>query len=229
MCTNPAIIILMKSKTLERFLKTCNPDRVRNQKNQHIMRKISLVLGSLMALFFISCTGPQGPPGFDGFDGLDGLDGLDGRDGQDGVNILGQVLDIEGSFTAENDYAILYAFPQTVEVFETDIVLVYLLWDQTEDNNGEAVDIWRLMPQTRILDQGLLQYNYDHTFFDVNLFLEFNFNEAELLPGDTNDQVFRIAILPAELTQGKLDTSNIHSVMGRLNITEENIQKFKAN
>lgn len=193
------------------------------------MRKISLVLGSLMALFFISCTGPQGPPGFDGFDGLDGLDGLDGRDGQDGVNILGQVLDIEGSFTAENDYAILYAFPQTVEVFETDIVLVYLLWDQTEDNNGEAVDIWRLMPQTRILDQGLLQYNYDHTFFDVNLFLEFNFNEADLLPGDTNDQVFRIAILPAELTQGKLDTSNIHSVMGRLNITEENIQKFKAN
>lgn len=190
------------------------------------MRKFSLVLGSLVIAFFMSCTGPQGPPGFDGFDGLDGLDG---RDGQDGVNILGQVLDIEGSFTPENDFAILYEFPQTVEVFETDVVLVYLLWDQIEDGNGDAVDIWRLMPQTRILDQGLLQYNYDHTFFDVNLFLEFNFNEADLLPGDTDNQVFRIAILPAEMTQGKIDTSNIHSVLGRLNVSEENIQRFKVN
>lgn len=193
------------------------------------MKKFSVVLGSLMAIFFISCTGPQGPPGFDGFDGLDGLDGRDGQDGEDGVNILGQVLDIEGSFSAENNYEILYEFPQTIEVFETDVVLVYLLWDQTEDSNGEAVDIWRLMPQTRILDQGLLQYNYDHTFLDVNLFLEFNFSEADLLPGDTDNQVFRIAVLPAEMTQGKMDVNDIHSVMGRLNVSEENIQKFMAN
>lgn len=191
------------------------------------MRKFTLVLGSVMALFLISCEGPQGPPGFDGFDGFDGRDGTNGRDGEDGINILGKVLDIEGSFTPENNYAILYEFPQTIEVFETDVVLVYLLWDQTEDGNGDPVDIWRLMPQTRILDQGLLQYNYDHTFFDVNLFLEFNFNEADLLSGDTDNQVFRIAVLPAEMTQGKIDTSNIYSVMGRLNIRESDIQKVK--
>ncbi len=191
------------------------------------MKKFTLALGSLLALFIISCEGPQGPPGFDGFDGRDGINGRDGADGQDGINILGKVLDIEGSFSPENNYAILYEFPQNIEVFETDIVLVYLLWDQTEDGNGDPVDIWRLMPQTRILDQGLLQYNYDHTFFDVNLFLEFNFNEAELLPGDINDQVFRIAVLPAEMTQGKIDTSNIYSVMGRLNITEDEIQRVK--
>lgn len=193
------------------------------------MSKSNIVFGSLIALFFISCTGPQGPPGFDGFDGLDGFDGRDGANGEDGVNILGQVLDIEGSFTLANDYSILYEFPQTVEVFETDIVLVYLLWDQTEDGNGEAVDIWRLMPQTRILDQGLLQYNYDHTFLDVNLFLESDFDLTTLPLGDTENQVFRIAVLPAEMTQSKLDTSSIHSVMGRLNIAEESIQRFTAN
>lgn len=190
------------------------------------MKKFSLVLGSLIALFFISCEGPQGPPGFDGFDGRDGAPGVDG---EDGVNILGQIIDIEGSFTLDNDFSILYEFPQTIEVFETDIVLVYLLWDQTEDSNGEAVDIWRLMPQTRIIDQGLLQYNYDHTFLDVNLFLESDFDLTTLPLGDTENQVFRIAVMPAEMTQGKIDTSNIHSVMGRLNITEENIQRFKAN
>lgn len=192
------------------------------------MKKFSLVFGSLIVALFMACTGPQGPPGFDGFDGLDGLNGRDGQDGQDGVNILGQVLDIEGSFTPENDFAILYEFPQTIEVFETDVVLVYLLWDQTEDGNGEAVDIWRLMPQTRILDQGLLQYNYDHTFLDVNLFLEADFDLTTLPTGDTDNQVFRIAVLPAEMTQGKLDTSNIHSVMGRLNVSEENIRRFKV-
>ncbi|PIB27094.1 hypothetical protein BFP77_13755 [Maribacter sp. 4U21] len=191
------------------------------------MKKLSLVLGCLFALLFITCEGPQGPPGFDGFDGLDGRDGIDG---QDGVNILGKVIDIEGTFSEENDYGLLFEFPQTIEVFETDVVLVYLLWDQTEDSNGEAVDIWRLLPQTRILDQGLLQYNYDHTFLDVNIFLESDFDLGTLQSGDTDNQVFRIAVLPAETAQGsKLDLSNVYNVMGRLSVEEQNIQLIKLN
>ncbi|MFT5737706.1 MAG: hypothetical protein ACI9SG_002056, partial [Maribacter sp.] len=75
------------------------------------MKKFNVVLGSLITLFFLSCTGTQGPPGFNG---------RDGANGADGVTILGQVLDIEGSFTFENNFAILYEFPQTVEVFESD-------------------------------------------------------------------------------------------------------------
>ncbi|MGB5371228.1 MAG: collagen-like protein, partial [Flavobacteriaceae bacterium] len=94
------------------------------------MKKATLIFGAFLTLFFISCEGPQGPPGFDGFDGIDG------QDGQDGINILGKVIDIEGDFTPENDYSIFFEFPQTVEVFETDVVLVYLLWDQTSDSNG---------------------------------------------------------------------------------------------
>ncbi|MDC6389982.1 collagen-like protein [Maribacter sp. PR1] len=184
------------------------------------MKKITILFSAMAALFFISCEGPQGPPGYDGLDGLDGLDG------QDGVNILGQVVDIQGTFTAEDNYSIFYEFPQSIEVFETDVVLVYLLWDQTEDGNGDPVDIWRLMPQTRIIDQGLLQYNYDYTFFDVNIFLESDFDLSTLLPGDTDDQVFRIAILPADAAQtGKLDVSDINSVMNRLGVTENDVQK----
>lgn len=184
------------------------------------MRKINLLLGAFLAIFFISCEGPQGPPGLDGFDGFDGADG------EDGINILGKVVDIEGSFTLENDYSIFYEFPQSIEVFETDVVLVYILWDQTEDDNGEPVDIWRLMPQTRILDQGLLQYNYDYTFFDVNIFLESDFDLETLQPGDTDNQVFRIAVLPAESTTGKLDTSNITSVMAHIGVNEDDVQKI---
>jgi len=190
------------------------------------MRKSILYFGVLLTLLLASCT----VGGRDGLDGFDGRDGIDGVDGQDGVNILGTVIDIEGTFTAADDYSILYEFPQTVEVFENDVVLVYLLWDQTEDSNGEAVDIWRLMPQTRILDQGLLQYNYDHTFLDVNIFLESDFDLSTLPTGDTDNQVFRIAVLPAEKAAGsRFDRTNIDAVMQLIGVQEKDVQKFILN
>ena len=192
------------------------------------MKKATLLFGALLTLFFISCEGPVGPPGPPGFDGLDGLDGQDGADAP-----LSKVFDVQVDFTAENDYAFLIDFNveiPSVEVFETDVVLVYLLWDITEDNNGDPVDIWRLMPQTRILDQGLLQYNYDHTFFDVNLFLEADFDLGTLQPGDTDAQVFRIAVLPAEMAEGsKMDKSNIANVMQVLGVAEKDIPRMKLN
>ncbi len=172
-------------------------------------------IGVVMTLIMVACEGPAGPPGFDG---------LDGQDGADGINILGQVYEIEGDFNAGNGYSLFSEFPQTIEVFESDVVLVYLLWDQTEDSNGEPVDIWRLLPQTRILDQGLLQYNYDHTFLDVNIFLESDFDLATLPSGDTDNQVFRIAIVPADFAAAaKFDKSNIGQVMDMLNVTEKDI------
>ena len=188
------------------------------------MKSTLLFLSAFLSLIFVSCEGPAGPPGFDGLDGRDGLDGLDG------VNILGQVLEIEGDFNAGNDYTLFYEFPQTVEVFESDVVLVYILWDQTEDGNGEAVDIWRLLPQTRILDEGLLQYNFDHTFLDVSVFLESDFDLGILPAGDTENQVFRIAVMPADFnSSAKLNTSNIDVVMSTLNVKEEDIKRVTLN
>ena len=139
------------------------------------MKQIYLLFALLTMVVFSSCEGPIGPAGRDGFDGLDG------RDGSDGVNTLSQVIEIQTSFDANNGYEQLYTFPQSVQVFESDLILVYLLFEQTTDNQGNAIDVWRLMPQTRILDQGLLQYNYDHTFIDVRLFLESDFDANNVL------------------------------------------------
>lgn len=178
------------------------------------MKKVSLLLALLTTVFFMSCEGPVGPPGPPGFDGLDGLDG---------INILGQVIEIEGTFDFNNDYTLFYEFPNTVEVFESDLVLVYVLWDVDGD-----VDIWRLMPQTVILNEGLLQYNYDHTFFDVSIFLDADFNLSLLDPVYTDNQVFRIAVVPAEFAQGsRFDRSNIEQVMNLLNVEEKDIVRQK--
>ncbi len=180
------------------------------------MKKITLILGVLLTFLLTSCTGS---------DGRNGLDGFDGKDGENG-----KVIDIKGDFTTQNDYSIFYEFPQSIEVFETDVVLVYILFDQTEDGNGEIVDIWRLLPQTLILPQGLLQYNYDHTFLNVNIFLDADFDLGTLLAGDTDQQVFRIAVIPASSTgKSAVDKSNIDAVMRSLGIEEKDIPRIKLN
>lgn len=188
------------------------------------MKNIKTIFGIVITIILAACEGPVGPPGPPGFDGFDGVDG------QDGINLLGQVIEIEGTFSEANEYALFFEFPLTVEVFESDVVLVYILWDQTEDNNGDPVDIWRLLPQTRLLNQGILQYNYDHTFFDVSIFLESDFDLSTLAPGDTDNQIFRIAVLPSDFVQGsKVNLSNIEVVMNMLNTTEEDIQRITLN
>lgn len=180
------------------------------------MKKFSVLSIITLALIVGACEGPVGPPGPPGFDGLDG---------QDGINILGKVLEIEGTFTAEENYALFFDFPQDVEVFESDIVLVYILWEQIEDN-GEFFDVWRLLPQTRILDQGILQYNFDHTFFDVSIFLEGDVDFATLGPADTDNQVFRVAIVPAEFGKDEtFDPTNLDAVLEKLKISEDLISK----
>lgn len=186
------------------------------------MKKFSILLGTFIALFFMACEGPAGPPGFDGYDGEDGQDGIDGE--------IGTVIDIEGDFTPNNDYSIGYQFPQNIEVFETDVVLVYILWEQLPDGNNPPIDVWRLLPQTLILNQGILQYNYDHTFIDVNIFLDAEFDLGTLTAADTQGQVFRIAILPAgKLSGAKLDRSNINAVMNLIGVSEKEVQRFKMN
>ncbi|MEM1339513.1 MAG: collagen-like protein [Bacteroidota bacterium] len=186
------------------------------------MKEIKLLFGIFAIVLLGACEGPEGVQGPPGRDGLDGLDGLDG------VNILGQVIEIEGTFAPENDYSIFFEFPQTVEVFESDAVLVYLLFEQVEDpDGGDPIDVWRLLPQTRILDPGLLLYNYDHTFLDVNIFLESDFDLGLLLPGDTDNQVFRIAIVPAEFTTSSdIDISNLDEVMGAMQFDPQTINRI---
>lgn len=174
----------------------------------------------ILSLILVSCEGPSGPPG---------PPGPPGFDGEDGINILGQVYDIQGDFTPGNGYSIFSEFAidaPSVEVFETDVVLVYILWAQEDDPSG-PIDIWRLLPQTRLVDQGILQYNYDYTFLDVSIFLETDFDPAFLLPGDTDNQIFRIAILPADgASSAKLDTSNIQAVMDYLGVDESEVPRY---
>lgn len=172
------------------------------------MKKLALIL--TLAVVFISCEGPQGPPGFDGLNG---------------TNIVAQSFEITTDFTAP-DYESFVAYPNNIEVFDTDMTLIYILWDEVPGNNGGTVDVWRLLPQTVYTDFGQFQYNYDATNGDANIFLDapstFDFNN--LAPGDLDNQTFRIVILPVDLASNPLlDVTDYYGVMNLAGLGTQDI------
>lgn len=178
----------------------------------------ALILMAAMALM-AACVGAPG---------IDGRDGRDGRDGIDGVNILGSAFEIEGDFTAANDYSLYFSFPASLKVYDSDIVLVYILWETTNGSDGKLLDVWRLLPQTLVLQEGILQYNFDFTKIDVKVFLGGNINFATLLPAEWENQVFRIVVMPADFAMElSLDLSDYNMVMKAIDLNNVPVQKIQ--
>lgn len=181
------------------------------------MKTINCLFAVLALFLLVSCEGEQGPPGVPGEDGLDG------------VNILGSIIEIEGTFSTDNSYKLYYKFPSDFEVYSSDVVLVYILWEQADvgNGNGNVLDVWRLLPQTVLLDEGILQYNFDYTTRDVQLYLTYTSDYNQLLPAETDNQVFRIAVLPADYLVGKsVDVNNLNAVMKSLKIDAASVKKL---
>ena len=167
------------------------------------MKKITVIFLSVGLALLTACEGVPGPPG---------------QDGEDGLSLLGSVFNYSGDFTPQNDYQLFFTFPASYELYESDVILVYILWEQTTDNNGDPLDIWRLLPQTVVLNEGVLQYNYDHTFGDVRIFLEGTLDLNDLNTAETIDQRFRIVVLPADYAKSNdLDISNYNQIIRNIN------------
>lgn len=156
------------------------------------MKLISYLILTFAALFVMSCEGdpgPQGPPG-----------GL----------LVSSAFEIEIDFNASNGYSDVEAYG--FNVFPSDVTLVYILWDTV---NGQ--DIWRLLPQTVEFTNGTLIYNFDFTQSDVSFFLDGTVNLDTLGPEWTQNQVFRVVVVPADNIDG-LDISNLSTIMQATNI-----------
>lgn len=195
------------------------------------MKKFNLILGAFITLFFISCEGPQGPPGFDGFDGENGGDGQDGAPG-----IQAQIFEVDGvNLTYLNDdnvWETVLSFSDfsDFEVLKEDAILVYR-WDGTVEFDDETVeDAWGLIPQNFFLDEGTIQFVSSHTTRDVAVLIDGNFNLSDLDAIYTDDQLFRVAIIPGVgTTTSKMDSSSMTSLMSSLGIVASDIQKITSN
>ncbi|HAH35258.1 MAG TPA: hypothetical protein DEQ87_19775 [Algoriphagus sp.] len=170
------------------------------------MKRLSAIFSLIALLAFQACEGPMGPPGPPGLDGLDG------------VTIVGKAFEFGGNFTAANDYQISFTFPSAN--LASDKVLVYLLVGEFE---GE--DIWRLMPQTYYLDNGILVYNFDFTRRDVICFLDGAIDPSTLGSDFTQNQIFRAIVIPADPANFRMDYSDYTATMEYYGIEEEDFIK----
>lgn len=176
------------------------------------MKTLSRLILLLSVALFAACEGPAGPPGMPGEDGLDG------------VNILGTTFEIQGSFTPANEYMLYYQFPSNFEVYDGDVVMVYILWELSD-----GTDVWRALPQTQFFNEGPMIYNFDFTLNDVQIYIDGTINPDILAPEWTDDQVFRIAVLPSDLAQNNsVDINNYESVMRALNRPMDSVQQIQV-
>lgn len=164
------------------------------------MKKILFTLATTV-FFLTSCEGPQGPQGLDG--------GL----------YFAQTFEDNVDFQFNNENGLLEALvniPTSIEVFESDAILVYRLEGQL--SNGD--DLWSLIPQNFFLDGGdIIQYVYNHTFYDVLLQIDGNFDLSTLGTAFTENQTFRFVVVPAEFaTESGVNVQDYNAVMDALEL-----------
>lgn len=159
-----------------------------------------------LVLVFISCEGEPGPVGPEGPPGP-----------------VGSAYEVQASFTEENNYSVFSAFPDNIEVLESDIVVVYLLWEVDQSTGN---DVWQQLPVSVFFDDGELQYAFDHTLADVQLFLTGDTDLSTVGNEFTQDQIFRIAILPVDYVQSnKVNLANMEEVINV--VGKENVQRLQ--
>lgn len=177
------------------------------------MKKSIYILFAFI-LATISCEGPVGPMGPEG---PEGPRGPEGPPGVDAVNIEGFTFDyVDVSFTPENNFEEILILPETFTMLESDVMVVYLLWEVDQDGN----EIWRQLPQTLFSEFGLYMYNFDFTLFDARVFMDGGFDLSLLGDADLLDQIFRIVVVPAQFVEGRhtIDFADYNQVAKALNL-----------
>ena len=184
------------------------------------MKKIFSLL-FVSTFLFASCSddgepgpqGPQGPPG------------------EDGLGAIPAIFEIESDFIYDTnaDYwttdLITFEDFTNFEVLEDDVVLVYRLDDISQLDDGSDVDEWSLLPQNFFTNEGTIQYVFNHTFVDAEIFIDGNYTLNNLDAGFTDGQIFRVVIIPGDkYDSSNFNKNNLGSVMKELNLKTSDIK-----
>lgn len=172
------------------------------------MRKFTLFLALIGMISLNSCT-------------VEENNIIDDANDQDTIS---EVWEYSLNFGPGNSYSNLITFPHSI--YTSDMVLVYHLYGV---DNG--TDIWRLLPQTYYFSGGgELDYNFDFTAYDAQIFMDANFDMNILDPSWTNNQVFRILVIPAyfgnKMANSPVDFNDYEAVIDYYNLNNKKITKI---
>lgn len=170
------------------------------------MKNLIVLLISATMVVFNSCSGPVGPPGPVGPRGPAGEDGL-----------LAEVFEVNANFNSGNNYSAFYEL--NPPIFDSDMLMVYILW-----NFFENEPIWRPLPLNQFLPEGILQYDYNFTRNDFEIYMGGNIPLSDIGSEFTMNQVFRIVIIPGFLLDNIDDINDYEEVSRVLNIEEDHFK-----
>ncbi|MGB7393341.1 MAG: collagen-like protein, partial [Pricia sp.] len=185
---------------------------------------IAVVLGAFLTLFIVSCEGDPGPPG---------RDGLEGPQGPAGEGEFARVFEVDGVdfvyIDEQNLYETILTFDDftSFDVQPNDGILVYQFDRAVDFDNGNTENVWNLIPQSFFTEQGTVQFTSGYTATDVEILISGNFDLIDLDTGFTQDQIFRIVIVPGIAAEAKMDKANIASVMSTFGLSEKDVQKIQ--
>jgi len=139
------------------------------------------------------------------------------------ADLLAEVFEVRTSFTLANYYSRLVTL--NPPIYNSDMVLVYRLFDVVNGQN-----LWRQLPQAVYLPQGELNYNFDFTRNDIEIFLESDFDLATLGAFWSQNQVFRVVIIPGYFSNknnNAIDFNDYNAVVKAFKIKDNQIKSIQ--
>lgn len=171
------------------------------------MKKIFLLLAVVAGTLLTSCEGPQGPQGPTGYSV---------------ESEVFEIRDVDFFDDGQGFYGIIYDL--NPEILSSDMILVYRLKEVT--NNG--TDVWESIPKTVYFSNGEeLDYNFDFTRYDISIYLGYT-NPSVLTPAFTQNQIFRVVVVPGYLTN-KITSTDYNTITRELKISEEDFTRSARN
>lgn len=125
---------------------------------KNLIKRLTVFI--LLSLFIASCgsrgpVGPEGPPG------------------APGPEILPTAFEFNATLMPSNGYEFFHSIPGQIDVFDSDVLLAFVLEDYIEEDD---LEVWRKLPITEFNSRGTLLIDYDFTLIDIRIFLDANYN-----------------------------------------------------
>lgn len=163
------------------------------------------IISGLVAVLLVACEDREQPTG------------------PSGDESLGQIFEIDNVFFEYDSelgfWSAAIGIPSHIVVYESDAILAYRFFDSVPDGDGGEADAWEMLPNVYFLDAGTIQYVFNHTFFDVELIIDGNYDLRNLATRFTDDQLFRFVVAPAAfVTQSGVDIADYEAVVKALEI-----------
>lgn len=133
----------------------------------------------LLTILLASCgrRGPVGP---------------EGPEGPAGPEILPIAFEFNATMIPSNNYEHFESIPDQIVVFDSDVMLAFILEDYIPDDD---LEVWRKLPITEFNSRGTYLIDYDFTVIDIRIFLDANYNLN--INDSLEDALIRAVHIPA--------------------------------